>query len=220
MNRREILKAIAITPLILHPKLFGLTSKNIKLQKKCVIGIGDGSCNIIDDIMLTKRNEKIEFVQMNRDLKFLKTNKAKNKIYLEKHNRKRCFYPIMCHKPGMMCQFSKDARDKIKALAKKDYEFYFILTFDNQTTNYDNLSIIRHFYHMHNKKINLIAIKPFDFEGQKGKELANETLAKMPKYCKSIQVLDNNMLLDDKYKGLKTKELFQVMSDYVYGIIV
>ena len=42
----------------------------------------------------------------------------------------------------------------------------------------------------------------------------------MPKYCKSIQVMDNNMLLDDKYKGLKTKELFQVMSDCVYGIIV
>ena len=77
MNRRSVLKAMVITPFVVNPKLFDLTNKNSKYQKKCIIGIGNKSSNIIDDMILMKKNNNIEFVQMNRDLESLKTRKVK-----------------------------------------------------------------------------------------------------------------------------------------------
>ena len=187
-----------------------ITPKVLSKKQVQIIGVGGGGSNIVEYLTSSYPKQYTSLI-INSDKKALESKKVKNKILLEKPDGYGCG-------SNEKCGFSlidTNSLDKIKNFITKK-RVYIVVTLGGGVGSGSTKAIVQSLYES-GKKVHLIAIKPFSWEGAKKSIRANDTLEFIESYCKKIYLLENDTL--KQHKELSMKECFEILNEKVHQVI-
>ena len=209
MNRRDSLKILAGSLVLLHSQLFA--SREAKASnsnsKKCILGIGRGACNIVDNI--SEIDSKFDFVKIYSDYDVLQ--KEKQKIHLEMQ------YDIKLRDENLL-GYNSTTKNQIKELANIQSELFMIVTLGGKVGGGESQKILK-YLSKQGKNVNLIAVMPFKFNGKRKNRQAIEAFQELKKYASKVYVFQNDDFATEQYKKLTVNELYPIISASIYDTI-
>lgn len=215
MDRREILQLFAGIGASWHTKLFGsVTPKERRQIRQCIVGIGGGGCNIVDDMIAVNRH--LEYVQINSDAQALQHNRAKHKILLgdETHRGLGCGGNMQC---GMNL-FNVKSYQQLEQILTVYDEVFVVVALGGGVGSGASQEVVQYLANQ-KKKCTLLAVLPFDFEGERRRKTAQEALSLLKPLVDKVYLFDNNDLLKKKYSHLGIGESFKMISMIAYDVI-
>ena len=197
MNRRDSLKILAGSLVLLDSQLFASreAKESNSNNKKCIIGIGWGACNIIDDI--SRINSDFDFVYINSCFHLLQKQNANQMIRLEMPNKtKKRFFGCIDDSLFENKSITKSQHDtskrvveyknndslfgykpitknQIQELTNIQSELFMIVTLGGKVGGVESQKILK-YLSKQGKNINLIAVMPFKFNGKRKNRQAIE----------------------------------------------
>ena len=209
MNRRDSLKILAGSLVLLHSQLFA--SQEVKANnsnsKKCIVGIGRGACNIIDHI--SEINSDFDFVKIYSEYDVLQ--KEKQKIHLEMQ------YDIKLRDKNLL-EYNSTTKNQIKELVNIQSELFMIVTLGGKVGGGESQKILK-YLSKQGKNVNLIAVMPFKFNGKRKNRQAIEAFQELKKYASKVYVFQNDDFATEQYKKLTVNELYPIISASIYDTI-
>lgn len=234
MNRRDSLK-------ILVSREAKESNSN---NKKCIVGIGRGACNIIDHI--SEIDSDFDFIYIHGYLHLLQKVNAKQNVkqmicleMLEK-TKKRFFGCIddslfenksitkNQHDTSKRVAEYKDAdslfgynsvtKNQIKELVNIQSELFMIVTLGGKVGGGESQKILK-YLSKQGKNVNLIAVMPFKFNGKRKNRQAIEAFEELKRYASKVYVFQNDDFATEQYKKLTVNELYPIISASIYDTI-
>lgn len=187
------------------------TSQNAKIL---VMGIGGGGGNAIEH-MIAENIEGVEFVCANTDAQALTRTSAKSSIQLGEEITKGLGAGA---NPDVGRQAAEEDRDRIReALFGSD--MVFITAGMGGGTGTGAAPIVAEVA----KELGILTVavvtRPFDFEGRKRKEVADDGIKALGKYVDSLITIPNNKLLSVLGKGITLLSAFKAANNVLLGAV-
>lgn len=183
--------------------------------KLCLIGIGGGGTNIVDD--LSRLGDSHAFIHLNSDYNSLKQKKSKNKILLG-----------WTEKAGLGCGgkaecgrnlVNNDVKNKLEELTNNMGIVYIVSTLGGGVGSGATPEVIKYLKSL-DKKVIVFVTTPFSFEGRVRYSIAYNAIEEIKKYSDKLIVLKNDDLLDiSKNKFLGIKDTLKITSNSVFQMI-
>ena len=206
-------------------KLFDLTTPdaNYNMQEVMthvgevikVIGVGGGGCNAIDN-MVKSGVKNVEFICANTDAKALSRNKAHHLLQLG-HGLTRGLGAGS--QPEVGKKAAMEDREKIAALLKGT-DMLFIASGMGGGTGTGAAPVIADIA----KSLNILTVgvvtKPFSYEGEKRKRVAELGITELKKYVDSLIVLPNEKLLSELDEEVSMRAAFSAADDVLKGAVL
>ncbi|MCE2705886.1 MAG: cell division protein FtsZ [Proteobacteria bacterium] len=180
-----------------------------------VIGIGGGGCNAIDG-MVRCGVKNVEFICANTDAKALSRNKAHHLLQLG-HGLTRGLGAGS--QPEIGKKSAMEDREKIAALLKGT-DMLFIAAGMGGGTGTGAAPVIADIA----KSLNILTVgvvtKPFSYEGEKRRKVANLGIEELRKYVDSLIVLPNEKLLSELDENVSMRDAFAAADDILRGAVL
>lgn len=206
-------------------KLFDLTTldSNYDMQEIMthvgevikVIGVGGGGCNAIDN-MVRSGVKNVEFICANTDAKALSRNKAHHLLQLG-HGLTRGLGAGS--QPEVGKKAAMEDREKIAALLKGT-DMLFIASGMGGGTGTGAAPVIADIARSLNILTVGVVTKPFSYEGDKRKRIAETGIAELKKYVDSLIVLPNEKLLSELDEEVSMRAAFAAADDVLKGAVL
>lgn len=181
-----------------------------------IIGIGSGSVNILNRIILNKElkrkliDDNITFCMIDSDKNFLDLSSAKEKLLIE----------IKQDKNGFKANF-KEAEEtalsyvnEIKTIIKNPDILIIISTLGGITGSGVTPLVIKLAKEKKTEVIPIVSI-PFEFEGRKRFEAANSAIEKINDYVQDYIVIKNDEVTKKIKKEMKIKEALSIIDNEI-----
>ena len=180
-----------------------------------VIGVGGGGCNAIDG-MVKGGVKNVEFICANTDAKALSRNKAHHLLQLG-HGLTRGLGAGS--QPEVGKKAAMEDREKIAALLKGT-DMLFIAAGMGGGTGTGAAPVIADIA----KSLNILTVgvvtKPFSYEGDKRRRIAEIGIDELKKYVDSLIVLPNEKLLSELDEEVSMREAFAAADDILRGAVL
>jgi cell division protein FtsZ len=180
-----------------------------------VIGIGGGGCNAIDG-MVRCGVKNVEFICANTDAKALSRNKAHHLLQLG-HGLTRGLGAGS--QPEIGKKSAMEDREKIAALLKGT-DMLFIAAGMGGGTGTGAAPVIADIA----KSLNILTVgvvtKPFSYEGEKRRKVANLGIEELKKYVDSLIVLPNEKLLSELDEDVSMRDAFAAADNILKGAVL
>ncbi len=180
-----------------------------------VIGVGGGGCNAIDN-MVVSGVKNVEFICANTDAKALSRNKAHHLLQLG-HGLTRGLGAGS--QPEMGKKAAMEDREKIAALLKGT-DMLFIASGMGGGTGTGATPVIADIA----KSLNILTVgvvtKPFSYEGEKRRRIAEEGIEELRKYVDSLIVLPNEKLLSELDEEVSMRDAFSAADNVLKGAVL
>eukprot|EP01041_Mallomonas_annulata_P010579 gene10579-22073_t len=176
-------------PVFNDSRLGAKTTLTEFLPKICVIGVGGGGCNAVNN-MISRGLSGVEFICANTDAQHLSTTQTENRIQLGRSLTQG----LGCGaNPDIGRQAAEESRDEISALIG-DAHMVFITAGMGGGTGTGAAPVVAEI--CMEKKILTIAVvtKPFGFEGKHRSRLANEGIKALGERVDTLIVIPNQNL--------------------------
>ncbi len=206
-------------------KLFDLTTldNNYDMQEVMthvgevikVIGVGGGGCNAVDN-MVKSGVKNVEFICANTDAKALSRNKAHHLLQLG-HGLTRGLGAGS--QPEVGKKAAMEDREKIAALLKGT-DMLFIASGMGGGTGTGAAPVIADIARSLNILTVGVVTKPFSYEGDKRKRIADIGIAELKKYVDSLIVLPNEKLLSELDEEVSMRAAFAAADDVLKGAVL
>ncbi|MDQ5920602.1 MAG: cell division protein FtsZ [Pseudomonadota bacterium] len=180
-----------------------------------VIGVGGGGCNAIDN-MVKSGVKNVEFICANTDAKALSRNKAHHLLQLG-HGLTRGLGAGS--QPEVGKKAAMEDREKIAALLKGT-DMLFIASGMGGGTGTGAAPVIADIARSLNILTVGVVTKPFSYEGDKRKKIADAGIAELKKYVDSLIVLPNEKLLSELDEEISMREAFAAADDVLKGAVL
>lgn len=164
----------------------------------CLIGIGGGGTNILDDIF--ELDNKYRFISINSDYSSLKNKKSKYKILLGEKSKKGlgCGGNELC---GSSIVDNK-AKDELYQYTRNIKNIYIIASLGGGVGSGASPEIVNYLKSIGKTTI-VFAITPFKFEGTIRTNRALKSQKELVKVSNKLYIVDNNKFLNNKNNGMK-----------------
>lgn len=180
-----------------------------------VIGVGGGGCNAIDN-MVRSGVKNVEFICANTDAKALSRNKAHHLLQLG-HGLTRGLGAGS--QPEVGKKAAMEDREKIAALLKGT-DMLFIASGMGGGTGTGAAPVIADIARSLNILTVGVVTKPFSYEGDKRKKIAEAGIAELKKYVDSLIVLPNEKLLSELDEEISMRAAFAAADDVLKGAVL
>lgn len=183
-----------------------------KLEELCLIGIGGGGCNILEDI--AKIDPWHTFICMNSDLQALQKKTVQNKILLsyEKKQGLGCGGDVKCGKTLI----DDKTKEKLTDLTKKFERVCIVATLGGGAGSGAITQIVEYLLSL-GKDVVVATTLPFSFEGEKRSSTAKQTLKELQHNVNNLIVVSNDIYLEDsEAEGLGVRDTLRKISKDVY----
>ncbi|MFA6138998.1 MAG: hypothetical protein WC667_13065 [Sulfurimonas sp.] len=196
-------------------KLQKQSSKMDKLKKLCIIGVGGGGTNILDDI--SALDNAHTFIYANSDYNLLKQKKSKHKILLDSSLKDELSCSGKEH--GGKSIVDNDVKDKLKELTKNMETVHVISTLSGRVGSCFTPEIVECLKSIDKKVIVFVTI-PFSFEGKERSSIAYNAVEKIKIYADELMIFQNDDLLQkNKTLSLSLKDTFKLTSKNMFNIM-
>jgi cell division GTPase FtsZ len=222
MTRRDLLKILAglygLTNIGLFARELKISKEHTKpfLKKQCIIGIGGGGTNIVENISHIDNRHK--YIHINSDLQSLKRKSSKHKILLG-HDKKGglgCGGNVSCGRSLV----DNNTKQHICNLTKKYQTVYVISTLGGGVGSGTTPEVVKYLNSI-DKKIIVLLVKPFIFEGKNRTLSADTAITKIQKYTKNTFIFSNDALVkNNKTNSKGFGSLLKLTSQTIYQTIV
>lgn len=180
-----------------------------------VIGVGGGGCNAIDN-MVINGVKNVEFICANTDAKALSRNKAHHLLQLG-HGLTRGLGAGS--QPEVGKKSAMEDREKIASLLRGT-DMLFIASGMGGGTGTGAAPVIADIA----KSLNILTVgvvtKPFAYEGEKRRRIANQGIEELKKYVDSLIVLPNEKLLSELGEEVSMREAFLAADNILKGAVL
>jgi cell division protein FtsZ len=180
-----------------------------------VIGVGGGGCNAIDN-MIASGIKTVEFICANTDSKALSKNKAHHLLRLGNRLTRGLGAGS---KPDIGKKAALEDREKITGVLQGT-DMLFIASGMGGGTGTGAAPVIAEIA----RDLGILTVgvvtKPFDYEGEKRKKVADEGIAELRKYVDSLIVLPNEKLLSELDPEVSMREAFIAADNVLKGAIL
>lgn len=180
-----------------------------------VIGVGGGGCNAIDG-MVRSGVKNVEFICANTDAKALSRNKAHHLLQLG-HGLTRGLGAGS--QPEVGKKAAMEDREKVAALLKGT-DMLFITAGMGGGTGTGAAPVIADIA----KSLNILTVgivtKPFAYEGEKRRRVAEAGIEEFRKYVDSLIVLPNEKLLSELHEDVSMREAFAAADNILKGAVL
>ncbi|MFN8770520.1 MAG: cell division protein FtsZ [Neisseriaceae bacterium] len=180
-----------------------------------VIGVGGGGCNAVDG-MVREGVKNVEFLCANTDAKALSRNKAHHLLQLG-HGLTRGLGAGS--QPEIGKKAAMEDREKIAALLKGT-DMLFIAAGMGGGTGTGAAPVIADIA----KSLNILTVgvvtKPFSYEGEKRRKVAETGIEELRKYVDSLIVLPNEKLLSELDEEVSMRDAFAASDDILKGAVL
>lgn len=180
-----------------------------------VIGVGGGGCNAVDN-MVKNGVKNVEFICANTDAKALSRNKAHHLLQLG-HGSTRGLGAGS--EPEVGKKAAMEDREKIAALLK-GADMVFIASGMGGGTGTGAAPVIADIA----KSLNILTVgvvtKPFIYEGEKRRRVAEEGIEELSKYVDSLIVLPNEKLLSELDEEVSMRDAFNAADNILKGAVL
>lgn len=183
------------------------------VDKFCIIGIGGGGTNIVNDI--SRLDGTHMFIHINSDYNSLMQKKSKHKILLgwEKKAGLGCGGKAECGESLI----DKDVKNELSELTRSMETVYVIASLGGGVGSGATPKIVEHLKSL-NKKVIVFVTIPFSFEGNKRMTSAKKSMENILKHSDKLVVYNNDTLLHYS-EGVGIKETFELISKVFYTMI-
>ena len=180
-----------------------------------VIGVGGGGCNAIDG-MVRSGVKNVEFICANTDAKALSRNKAHHLLQLG-HGLTRGLGAGS--QPEVGKKAAMEDRETIAALLKGT-DMLFLAAGMGGGTGTGAAPVIADIA----KSLNILTVgvvtKPFAYEGEKRRKLAEAGIEELRKYVDSLIVLPNEKLLSELDENVSMRDAFAAADNVLKGAVL
>lgn len=180
-----------------------------------VIGVGGGGCNAIDN-MVKSGVKNVEFICANTDAKALSRNKAHHLLQLG-HGLTRGLGAGS--QPEIGKKAAMEDREKIAALLKGT-DMLFIASGMGGGTGTGAAPVIADIARSLNILTVGVVTKPFSYEGDKRRKIAEFGIEELRKYVDSLIVLPNEKLLSELDEEVSMRDAFAAADDVLKGAVL
>ena len=187
-----------------------------KLDKLCFIGVGGGGCNVLEDI--SQIDPWHTFICLNSDIQALEQKSTQNKILLQydKKNGLGCGGDTKC---GVLL-LDDTAKKEIIKTTEEFKKVCIIATLGGGAGSGAITQVIK-FLLFQNKEVVVAVTLPFDFEGKKRSQTAQQALKEIKSLVKDVIVIENDTYLEeDKVDGLGVRDTLRCVSRDIYKQII
>ena len=183
-----------------------------KLDKVCLIGVGGGGCNILEDI--AKFDNRHKFIHINSDLQALELKTSKHKILLgfEKKVGLGCGGKEQCGQSLI----DDDIKNQLLKLTKDEKIVYIISTLGGGVGSGATPEVVEYLKTL-DKEIIVFTIMPFAFEGKIKLSIASNAISKILSSTVAVIILNNDeLILNANSESTGFRETFKAASNVVY----
>ena len=180
-----------------------------------VIGVGGGGCNAIDG-MVRNGIKHVEFICANTDAKALSRNKAHHLLQLG-HGLTRGLGAGS--QPEIGKKAAMEDREKIATLLKGT-DMLFIASGMGGGTGTGAAPVIADIARSLNILTVGVVTKPFEYEGEKRRKIAETGIAELKKYVDSLIVLPNEKLLSELDEDVSMRDAFSAADNILKGAVL
>jgi len=177
-----------------------------------VIGIGGGGGNAVNN-MITRGLKGVEFIAANTDKQALEHNKAHIKIQVGKQTTRGL--GAGAHPEVGKLSIEENREEIIEAL--KGSDMVFITSGMGGGTGTGGAPIVASIAQEQGALVVAIVTKPFDWEGKKRKNIADEWIQELRKNVDALIVIPNQKLLEIIDKNTSFKDAFQKVDEVLYN---
>jgi len=179
-----------------------------------VIGVGGGGCNAVDN-MVKGGVKHVEFICANTDAKALSRNRAHHLMQLG-HSLTRGLGAGS--QPDVGKKAALEDREKIAALLKGT-DMLFIASGMGGGTGTGAAPVIADIA----KSLNILTVgvvtRPFEYEGDKRKKVAEAGIQEMRKFVDSLIVIPNEKLMTELDEDVSMREAFAAADEVLCGAV-
>ena len=179
-----------------------------------VIGVGGGGCNAVDN-MVKNGIKHVEFICANTDAKALSRNKAHHLMQLG-HGLTRGLgagsQPEVGQKSAM------EDREKIAALLK-GADMLFVAAGMGGGTGTGAAPVIADIARSLNILTVGVVTRPFDYEGEKRRKIADHGIEELRKHVDSLIVIPNEKLMTELDEDVSMREAFAAADAVLRGAV-
>ncbi len=179
-----------------------------------VIGIGGGGGNAVQH-MVQNKIEGVDFICANTDAQALKSTQAKTVLQLGSNMTKGLGAGA---NPEIGRQAAMEDRERIEEVIE-GADMLFITAGMGGGTGTGGAPIIAEIARDMGILTVAVVTRPFNFEGRKRAEIANEGIEELAKYVDSLITIPNEKLLTVLGKGVSLLDAFKSANDVLLGAV-
>ncbi len=179
-----------------------------------VIGVGGGGCNAVDN-MVKSGIKHVEFICANTDAKALSRNRAHHLMQLG-HSLTRGLGAGS--QPDVGQKAAMEDREKIAALLK-GADMLFIASGMGGGTGTGAAPVIADIARSLNVLTVGVVTRPFDYEGEKRRKIAEQGIEEMRKHVDSLIVIPNEKLMSELDDNVSMRDAFAAADDVLRGAV-
>ncbi len=181
--------------------------------KICVIGVGGGGGNAINNMIEKGIYGGVEFIAVNTDQQALAKNRAQQKVQSGKNLTKGLGAGA---RPSIGAEAIEENRNEIEE-ALKGFDMVFITAGMGGGTGTGGAPVVASIA----RKLGILTVavvtKPFDCEGNRRKRTAREGITLLKEHVDTLIVIPNERLLDIADDSTSLVEAFAIADDVLYG---
>lgn len=179
-----------------------------------VVGVGGGGCNAVDN-MVKNGIKHVEFICANTDAKALSRNRAHHLLQLG-HSLTRGLGAGS--QPEIGKKAAMEDREKVAALLKGT-DMLFIASGMGGGTGTGAAPVIADIARSLNILTVGVVTRPFDYEGEKRRKVADSGIEEMRKYVDSLIVIPNEKLMTELDEDVSMRDAFAAADEVLRGAV-
>ncbi len=179
-----------------------------------VVGVGGGGCNAVDN-MMRSGTKHVEFICANTDAKALSRNQAHHLVQLGNSLTRGLGAGSV---PEVGKKAAMEDREKIAALLKGT-DMLFIASGMGGGTGTGAAPVIADIARSLNILTVGVVTRPFDYEGEKRKKIANAGIEEMRKFVDSLIVIPNEKLMTELDEDVSMRDAFAAADEVLLGAV-
>ena len=201
-------------------------SENTDFNKNTMlIGIGGGGQNIVNYIF-NKQIDNLRILSINSDEQALNLSKTQNILLCENPGFVPFFARMFGTKSHLGCggdiekakTYTLASKKKIKKEIKKAKEIILISCFGGGTGT-GSAPLVAKYAHELGIAVKAIIVNPFNFEGSKRNQRAQEGINELKKYAQDVYEVRNEDLIDGLNKDESFRKVFNCANEKKYQMI-
>ena len=180
--------------------------------KLCVIGVGGGGGNAVDN-MIREGLEEVDFIVVNTDSQALNNSMATHKIQAGRKLTKGLGAGA---RPIVGAEAASENADEVESILH-GFDMAFITAGMGGGTGTGGAPVVAQLAQRMNLLTVAIVTKPFDCEGKKRMNMALEGIEELRKYVDTLIVIPNERLLDIADENTTLEDAFRKADEVLYN---
>lgn len=188
-----------------------LTEKIYKFQPVKIMGIGDGGCCVVDEVLSRAGMSSVAFISADTDINYLKWCYPHKQIQLGTTGRAAETY-----KEGK--DAAETAAEAIKTVIDGAEVLFIALGLDSYT-GVGAAPVVARIAKAMGILTVIVVIKPFEFEGKQHSALADQSLAELQAHGHALLVVSNKKWMQSLGCGVSQTQAFDHVKEVVANVV-